>query len=320
MSWEAIRSKISGRDVVVFTLSLLLAFAVWLIHNLSFNYKEQVAVPVLAHCSLDGHAYSSSAPSLVHARCRASGFSLIGLLKSTEKPPVEVDFASSDLHHKAGEVFYITAQELQAYSAKIFGEGTNVEAFLSDTLFFRFPYQASRRVPVSGRGSLSYRSQYIACGGFEFEPDSVTVFGEPEIIDRIDKVSTNTIVRSDIAGPLHGTVKLDAIPGVRLSDESVEYDLDVSRYVELVSEVKVSVVNVPSGRTVVVYPAVARVAVRCRFPFTFGNMDGVTLTIDYADFKKSLSGRCLPKAVNLPGGAIDVVVEPEVFDCVEIAL
>lgn len=305
---------------MLFTLSLLLAFAIWLIHNLSFNYKEQVAVPVMALCNLDGHAYNSSAPALVHARCRASGFSLIGLLKSTEKPPVEVKFDSGDLHHKAGELFYITAQELEQYSVQIFGEGTKVESFLTDTLFFRFPYQSSRRVPVSGRCKLSYRSQYISCGELLFQPDSVTIFGAPSVIDDVECVYTNTIVRDDIAGPLHGIVRLDAIPGVRFSDESVEYDLDVSRYVELVSEVRVQVVNVPSDRTVVVYPAVARVSVRCRFPFTFGRMDGVVLSIDYADFKKSLSGRCLPKKLNLPEGTIEVEVEPEVFDCVEIAL
>lgn len=320
MSWDAIRNRISGRDVVVFTLSLLLAFAVWLIHNLSFNYKEQVSVPVIAHCSLDGHAFSSAAPAVVHARCKASGFSLIGLLKSNEKAPVEVTFASGDLHNKTGETFYITAQELQSYSAQIFGEGTQVEAFLSDTLFFRFPYQDSRRVPVTGRCKLSYRSQYIASGELEFEPDSVTVFGSPSVIEGIESIATHAIVRSDIAGPLHGTVKLEPVAGVRLSNESVEYNLDVSRYVELDSEVYVSVVNVPPDRTVVVYPSIARVVVRCRFPLSAGVAETMELNIDYADFKKSISGRCLPRVKNLPEGTIDVSIEPEVFDCVEVAL
>lgn len=320
MSWDAIRNKVSGRDVVLFTLSLLLAFVVWLIHNLSFNYKEQVSVPILAQCSLDGHAFSSSTPSMLHARCKASGFTLIGLLKSSERAPIEVKFAAKDLHRKTGELFYITAPELEAYSAQIFGEGTKVEAYITDTLFFRFPYQASRRVPVTGRCKLSYRSQYIASGVLELVPDSVTVFGAPSAIEDIKTVYTNTIERHDIAGPLHGNVKLEPIAGVRLSDDAVEYNLDVARYVELESEAFVSVVNVPAGKRVVVYPSVARVVVRCRFPLISGKADTMKLTIDYNDFKQSVTGKCLPKVINLPEGTISVSYEPEVFECVEIAL
>ena len=320
MSWDAIRNKVSGRDVVLFTLSLLLAFAIWLIHNLSFNYKEQVSVPVLAQCSIDGHAFSSSTPSILHARCKASGFSLIGLLKSSERAPIEVKFASKDLHQKTGELFYITAQELEAYSPQIFGEGTHVEAYITDTLFFRFPYQDSRRVPVTGRCKLSYRSQYIASGLLEFTPDSVTVFGSPSAIEGIETVYTNTIEKDDIASPLHGSIRLEPIPGVRLSDDAVEYNLEVSRYVEFESEALVSVINVPAGRRVVVYPSVARVVVRCRFPLISGRADNMKLTIDYNDFKESVTGRCLPKVTNAPEGTISVAFEPETFECVEIAL
>lgn len=319
MSWDAIRNKVSGRDVVLFALSLLLAFVIWLIHNLSFNYKEQVSVPILAHCSLDGHAFSSSTPAMLHARCKASGFSLIGLLKSSGRAPIEVKFAPQDLHHKTGELFYITAQELDAYSPQIFGEGTKVEAYITDTLFFRFPYQDSRRVPVTGRCKLSYRSQYIASGVLEFTPDSVTIFGSPSALEGIETVYTNNIEKNDISGPLHGNVRIEPIPGVRLSDETVEYNLEVYRYVEIESEAFVSVENVPAGRTVVVYPSVARVVVRCRFPLISARTDSMKLIIDYADFKKSVTGRCLPKVANMPEGTISVSFEPEVFECVEIA-
>lgn len=320
MSWESIRKKVTARDMAAFALSLLFAFAIWLIHNLSYNYREQVSIPVLALCNIDGHAYSSSSPAVLHARCRASGFSLISLLKSGRRSPVEVKFSGSDLHHKTGEIFYVTSSELDAYSATIFGDGASVEAYYTDTLFFRFPYQNSRRVPVAGRFNIAYRPQYAACGGLEFEPDSVTVFGPPSVIGEIGCVFTKVVDIRDVNGPLRGTVKIDAISGVRFSDDAVDYSLDVSRYVELVSETRVEVVNAPPGRTVAVYPPSARVAVRCRFPVSSGRTEQPKLSIDYSDFKNSISGRCVPGISGLPSGAIDVAIEPEVFDCMEIAL
>lgn len=71
--------NISGRDAKIFIVSLLLAFSIWLIHNLSLNYFETVRIPISARCDIDGHAYKSSNSAVVLARCRARGFNLIQL-------------------------------------------------------------------------------------------------------------------------------------------------------------------------------------------------------------------------------------------------
>ena len=42
------RLHVDGRDISVFLMSLLLAFSIWLIHNLSLNYSDTVSVPVVA--------------------------------------------------------------------------------------------------------------------------------------------------------------------------------------------------------------------------------------------------------------------------------
>ena len=41
-------------------MSLLLAFSIWLIHNLSLNYSDTISVPVMAQCNIDGHSDVSS--------------------------------------------------------------------------------------------------------------------------------------------------------------------------------------------------------------------------------------------------------------------
>ena len=58
-------------------VSLLLAYGIWLIHNLTLNYTEVIKVPVTAHCDIEGHAAESSNSAVVLARCRTSGFRLI---------------------------------------------------------------------------------------------------------------------------------------------------------------------------------------------------------------------------------------------------
>ena len=64
-------------------MSLLLAFSIWLIHNLSLNYSDTISVPVMAQCNIDGHSNVSSNSSMIAARCR------IGLLTAEDPSPGE---------------------------------------------------------------------------------------------------------------------------------------------------------------------------------------------------------------------------------------
>ena len=46
--------KFNRRDWAVFLLALLLAFSIWLIHNLSLRYNDYLKVAVTAVCNIDG--------------------------------------------------------------------------------------------------------------------------------------------------------------------------------------------------------------------------------------------------------------------------
>ena len=47
--------NIGGRDWIILILSLLLAFSVWLIHNLSLKYNADLKAKVVAVAALEGH-------------------------------------------------------------------------------------------------------------------------------------------------------------------------------------------------------------------------------------------------------------------------
>jgi len=48
--------NISGRELAVFLLALLLAFSIWLIHNLSLKYNDFLTSTVIAQCNLEGYS------------------------------------------------------------------------------------------------------------------------------------------------------------------------------------------------------------------------------------------------------------------------
>lgn len=309
--------NVGGRDVGVFLMSLLLAFGIWLIHNLSLQYSDTMTVPVVAECNIEGHSNVSSTSSIIAARCRTSGFSLMRSKHKAKRNAVHIRFDSKDMHQKEGELFYITSAELGNYVTDIFGDGVRLESFLSETVQFRFPFENNKRVPVQAVTVLSFRPQFMAMAPIRLQPDSVTVYGEPYHLENIDRVFTRTIDLMNLKSSAHGSVKLDPIAGVRMSDSEVNYTLDVTRYVEISTEVGVTPRNVPAGVKLSVYPSTAKVVYKCAFPLSRDPEEEVSFYIDYHDFEKSLGGRCVAHPSKIPQGVIEYSIDPEVFDCVE---
>ncbi len=309
--------NISGRDAKIFIVSLLLAYSIWLIHNLSLNYSETVRIPVQARCDINGHSDKSANTTVVTARCRTRGFSLIKLERAERNAPIVVRFTTSDMHQKGDEFFYVTADDLNRYAGQIFGGATKLESFVSDTLMFRFPFENHKRVPVQPVYSMNFRPQYTNSSEFRISPDSVTVYGEPVHLSGIDRVFTESLNLYDIDSQVHGELRLEKIKGVRLSDESVRYSMEVSRFIEIKADVPVTARNVPKGKMLIIYPSSAEVTFRCSFPVSVNPAEGAHLVIDYGDFASSLRGQCIPTLEPMPAGLLEYRVEPQVFDCVE---
>ena len=310
--------KFNGSDTTIFLLSLLLAFSIWLIHNLSLYYNEVVSVPVRALSNLDGHARESANDAVVQARLRLTGFDVLRSRRIAKRQALKVEFAPADMHPKGEDYFYVAANDLNRYIQQIFGDNSRLETMLSDTVTFRFPRENSKKVPVVPVCHISYRPQYMAAGDLRVIPDSVTVYGEPAHLDKVDRILTRHFTLSDLNVSAQGRVRLEENGGLRLSETAVSYSLEVSRYVEIRAELPVAVRNVPAGRTLYVYPSTATVLFKCAFPVGVDPSDKAkaSIYIDYADFANSIGGKCVPR-MKYPDGVLDCTVEPPVFDCIE---
>ena len=295
--------NINGRDWVVLLLALLLAFSIWLIHNLALKYNDYMSVSVVAVCNIPGHASVSADKADVTARCRATGYKVIRSYLRRGRN-IEVQFRPSDIKHKEGDMFYVLPTDLKDYSHLIFGPEITVEHYVSDTLFFRLPYENSKKVPVIPISTITYSDQYMAETSLEVTPDSVLVYGEPFRLENISAVYTRPVNYNDLSEDVSGVVKLERIKDIRISEAEVRYSLNVKRFVEVVCSVPVTVVNVPAGKRMHVYPSSVEVLMRCNFPLVDNPESGLRVEADYNDIHKSLGQRCILKIVTPSRGVI----------------
>ena len=311
------RKILAGREWLFLLTSFLLACVTWLLSNLSRDYSGVITVPVVAECNIQGHSNVSSNSATVSARCRTSGYRLLRENTRRSRRPVRVHFQRADIRSAGGDRFFIAGNAKNNYLEAFFGDEASVEAFVSDTLFFVFPFENNKTVPIELSGDILYRSQYMASGPIRLVPDSVTVYGDKSRLDNVDHVSTLPINLDDVHESQHGALRIRSVKGVRMSEGEVSYEIPVARYVELRATLPVSVLNAPAGHQLQVFPSLADVVLHCTFPVVRDPFDSIQLYVDYRDFASSLSGRCIPRIRNLPSGVLDFRVVPEIFDCIE---
>ena len=305
-----------GRDLFLFIVSLLLAFGIWLIHMCSLEYSDIVTVPVIAKSNIEGYSDFSTNQGDVAARCRMSGFRIIRFSRSDTKPVV-VEFSAADFKAEGNGVFTITASRLGHYVNQIFGEGSSLESFVTPEVEFRFTRENYKKVPVQAVPLLTFKSQYMAVESLQLKPDSVVVYGEEGILENIDRVMTQPLNKTNISSSIHGFIKLDTPANVRVSESQVNYSLEVCRYVEMRKNVRIKVRNAPAGKTLSVFPSSADVVFRCSFPPGNNPVEDVEFYVDFNEFTKSISGRCIAHPSGLTKSIIDYTLDPQVFDCVE---
>lgn len=301
----------SGREWGVLLLSLLLSFSTWVIHRLSLNYKVYMTVEVIAETNIEGRSDHSDGPTEIMAECRMTGWSVIGS-RLFHQDPVYVRFPSSVFQQDKDDKFYIASEKLHEYVSKIFPYSVSDVNFVSDKVYFRFKEEAFKPVPVRPSTLFSFEDQYMMAGPVNMDSDSVVlVYGDKMQLEAIDHVSTATIKRSSINDDFSGEIELITPHGCRLSKEKVSYNVNVSRYIEVViKDVPVNVSGAPLGKEFVTAPSSVDVLLYVQFPLKAHPDENISFYVDYNDLKTSITGLVMVQPERLPLGTLKYEISP----------
>ncbi len=309
--------KVNGRDAFIFVVALLVAFSIWLFHNLSQEYIDYRKVYIRVKSNIEGRSTLSSNVALFNARCRMSGLDLFKLIDNSSKKPVILNIDSRDLHFKSVDTYYINPLDLSRYANDILGSSATDVMISSDTLSFNFNKRAYKKIPIhSSNVDISYKEQYMPISDISIEPDSILIYAEPNLLNNISKVYTEAINLSNIDEDINGVLSLEPIEGATLSAESVNYSIKVRRYVEMRLNKHVDIINVPRSKKILINPSNVEVNLKLAFP-VISNTDNLKLYVDYNDFEASMTGLCRVYISKLPDSIYDYSIEPAFVDCIE---
>ncbi len=307
-----------GRQVLLFLFCLFLAFIIWSVHKLSADYSSYLTYRIHVSTNLQGRAAEAFSNNLLTLKGRASGFYIFQerYLKGRKSLSIQADMHLFKINPSVDDEYYLLSSDIRDKLNESFGENLKIEKFSVDTLFFNFPRQINRKVPIASRYMASFKNQYMPVGKMKLNPDIITIFGDYSIIGKVDSIITKQLNFENLEATKNGVVELETIPEIRFSQKEVYYSLEVVRYIEKSVTIPVEVINTPSGKEIKIFPAEVKMIYKVPFNYSKNGKEGkFVANIDYNEVVNSINSFVEPKLVMKPTEVLSISFDPKFVEC-----
>ena len=308
-----------GGDLFTLVFSLLLAFFMWGMHSFTQEYSTFYNYSVIVDSNIEGRARSATSYNSLVLRGKSTGFFILQQRLSNKSGIGNLSLAVDAKQFKAvkerDDFFYLLSEDIRSEILESLGNDLHLEEITTDTLYFRFPKQANKKVPVVMEQKIDFMPQYMAFGNIQYRPDSVVIYGDEDIIKTVNSVHTRDIHGKDIDSPMQGVIDLKPVRGVRFSDEHIYYMLPVGRYFENSVKVKVNVANAPSSARILLIPQEITLSYRMRFENKKEiSSSDFQVVVDYRKIGSSHMAK--PYVVKKPANVFDIKTDPVFIECI----
>ncbi len=287
--------KTSSRfhSVLVFLGFVVIAAIFWLVLALNDSMQSSYTVRISIVNKPDSVTFISDVPKDFHASVRDRGTSL---LRSAviSKPSITVNFRdyASDGH------FRLSKADVNALLKVTFGASASILSSSLDSLNLIYTTNKGKRVPVAVSSDVTPAPGMVLAGEPSATPHYAMIYGPRSILDTLNRVFTESVVKRDVDENSSYDVGLIKIPGVRIDPSKVRVDVKVEPLVAKSAIVPIRVVGVPEGESMLLFPA--QVTVDYFIPmsrFSAESSPEMRAEVEYADALLSLSGKVGVKLV-----------------------
>ena len=241
--------------VVIF--STLFAAALWLSINMGYEYQTVVSIPMVIENIKPNRALAKPLPPAVNVKIHASGWQLFGLYFV---PDVRYILDVSDISNRYNFVANKDVTERMKLP-----QGIRTVEIKPDTIVVVLDDKIKKIVPVEPVVTMNFREGYGVVGEIKSIPDSITLTGAKDLLDKIERWQTDPLEFSNLKSDVNVRVGVsDTMSfGITPFPAAVSVQIDVQPIAEKSFKgIPVEVNQVPGNRLVVLIPPKIDIIVR----------------------------------------------------------
>lgn len=256
--WATLRSRLKfNRQFWVYVLCLVVSCAFWVLTTLSKDYTTTLYFPINYTDLPDDKIVAAHLPERLAVEVNSFGFNLLWYKIGGGSSSIDLRAGLEHMRStgKAGKYFIATSTKISEVSRQLDNE-LSIKSLRPDTIFFEFSDKVSKEVPVKIVSDLTFEKQFQLSGSMNAQPAKVMISGPASIIDTIKAVFTDVLAFQNLAQSIEKEVLLKKpdLPNVDLSESKVKVTVPVEKFTEGRTEVGVSVMNLPEGHKMKLFP------------------------------------------------------------------
>ncbi|HET8827981.1 MAG TPA: YbbR-like domain-containing protein, partial [Pelobium sp.] len=232
-------TAVERRKISIFFTCLILAIATWLFFSLSNKYEYEVKTVVSFKNLPVNKAFNPLQSDTVLLTVQGTGWQLLFTRLRIYPRDVRVDLTS--LSKRNYVTFTDQIRSINAY----YSSDQRIVSVQPDTLYFDFTTRKVKKVPVKLVSKLNFVKQFGQSAAIVLKPDSVTVTGPLEQLQKIHFWSTDTFSKDDISHSVLDKISLKATdaPNITIYPPLTEVKIPVEEFTEKQLLVPIKVIN-----------------------------------------------------------------------------
>jgi YbbR domain-containing protein len=246
-----------NKNLHIAIFSTLFALALWLSIDMGYEYQTVVSVPLVLENIRPNRSLAKAVPPDVNVKVHASGWQLVGLYFV---PDVRYVLDLSDISNRFS---FVTSKDIME-RLKL-PQGIHTVDIKPDTIVVVLDDRIKKTVPVEPVVTMTFHEGYGVVGDITSIPDSVTLTGAKDLLDRIDRWQTDPLIFSNLKSDVNARVGVsDTMSyGITPFPAAVAVQIDVQPIAEKSFKgIPVEVNQVPGNRVVVLIPPKIDIIVR----------------------------------------------------------
>jgi hypothetical protein len=270
----------SSKELVTFSIFLLIAASLWLFSALGKEYKDDIHVEIEYYNLPKEKLLYNSLPQQIDLLATATGFLILKhkIYNKTTKLRINLGKAlvKENNKYKISKLIFFDQIEKQL------NDGIKVNKIYYFDYDIDFSNVEVKEVKVIPNIKINLADQFHLTSDIKITPAKLKIYGEKKIIDTIKYVFTEKLILDKLKSNINRNINIKRIKGINIDKQKVKLEINVEQITEKSLKIPISIINIPDSIEIQAYPEFITVSFTVGFSkFDIINSDYFSAQIDY---------------------------------------
>jgi hypothetical protein len=280
--------------LITFLFFVVISACFWLVRSLGLQYETTVTYPVRYVDFPANKVLTGDVPDRLVLRVRASGFSILKCRLNMNIIPLKFDVNAYTRSKTSGNNYIVLTETIKDRLSEELDQ-MRILGITPDTLSFQLSDIVSRKVPVIPLLNIDenfFQKQFTLNGNVIVNPDSITISGPENIIEKLKFVSTVPVSYANLHDTVTNDWEIEPVKSLTYSSEKVKVTIPVDRFTEVEESLTIGPLNVPDSLNMIAIPGQVKVTYHiCLSNYQYIMHNPLVPRINFRDVGHNPSGR-----------------------------